>query len=184
MVHHTRVARLVFGIIAALLMGAAALFLTFPDNAREYWLYLSQDRPSLVLAYDEISQDWTETEIKKRFAQLRFRCYDNRPGEYLDQRSCFADIGDHNGKPAMAVAFYLSQGKVNHVGISVPWWAHGRQASQLRATFGNPYAAQRTEVEGVRLAGWRMPGGHAIFFNRDRPLNPERRFSFKYLVSR
>ena len=158
--------------VASAVLVVAGLFLAFPDNVREYRLYLSEDRPSLILRYEDISDDWTESQIKERFAQLRFRCYDNRPGEYVDDRSCFADIGAHNGSPAMAVAFYLAKGKVNHVGITVPWWAHERQAERLVSAYGKPLAAQALPIAGVRLSGWKMPGRHAIFFSRDRPLNP------------
>ncbi len=164
--------RLVRLAVATLMLVVAALSLAFPDNVREYRLYLTEDRPSLVLSYEDISQDWTEAQIKERFGQLRFRCYDNRPGEHPDDRSCFAGIGAHNGSPAMSVAFYLANGKVNHVGITVPWWAHGRQTAQLVSAYGTPFAAQALPIAGVRLSGWKIPRGHAIFFNRDHSLNP------------
>ena len=115
-----------------LVFGAMGLVMSFPEHAREYRLYLTENRPALTLSYGEISQEWTEPQLKERFSNLTLRCYDNRPGEYLDERSCFADIDSHNGTPAMNVAFYLAAGKLNHVGIQVPWWAHGRQWSNLQ----------------------------------------------------
>jgi hypothetical protein len=155
----------------ALLLAAAGLVMAFPEHAREYRLYLTENRPALTLSYAEISQDWTEPQLRERFSNLTLRCYDNGPGEYLDDRSCFADISSHNGTPAMNVAFHLAAGKVNHVGVQLPWWAHGRQWSQLKSAYGNPLAAQAQPVEGHRLFGWQLSGG-AVFFNRDRPLNP------------
>jgi hypothetical protein len=154
-----------------LVLGVTGLIMLFPEHAREYRLYLTENRPALTLGYSEISQEWTEQQLKERFSNLTFRCYDNRPGEYLDERSCFADIDSHNGTPAMNVAFYLAAGKLNHVGIQVPWWAHGKQWSKLKNAYGRPLATQQQPIQGVRLSGWQLSGG-SVFFNRDRPLNP------------
>ncbi|MGM9485251.1 hypothetical protein ACS5PN_28960 [Roseateles sp. NT4] len=161
---------IIYGLLL-MLCAATALFVSFPGHAREYWRYLTQSRPALVLNYADISQDWTEQQLKERFASLELQCYDNRPGESLDDRSCYADIGSHDGMPAMNVAFHLKAGKLNHLGVQVPWWAHGRHWRKLEATYGKPLAAQQQPVQGVRLSGWQLSDG-ALFFNRDRPLNP------------
>lgn len=134
--------RFVISIILLVVLAAIGLVFAFPDNAREYGLYFTEKRPSLELTYSKISQEWTETQLRGRFPQLQLKCYDNRPGEYLDDRSCFADIGSHNGSPAMGIAFYLASGKLNHVGVAVPWWAHGRQTRELVRAYGTPLAAQ------------------------------------------
>lgn len=157
---------------AIILVTLAVLCLVFPRHLREYRLYFTEKRPVSVLAFDEMSQDWTEADLKARLPQLAFRCYDNAPGEYLDQRSCFADVDSHNGVPALALAFYFADQRLNHMTVQVPWWHHRTLADALTRSHGPPEAAQAVPVHGVRLAGWKLRGGHAIFMNRDRPGNP------------
>ena len=154
--------RILIGVVLLFVIAISALIAAFPDNAR----------PDLQLAYSEVSEDWTEADLRARFPRLHLRCDDNRPGEYLGERSCLADIGTHNGSPAMGAAFYFASGKLNHMGISVPWWAQHMQVRELVRTFGKPHAAQPTPNAGVPLVGWQLPGGAAVFFNRDDLLNP------------
>jgi hypothetical protein len=159
------------------ILGAAALVVfvlvfRYPDHVREYHLYLTETRPSLTLDFGEISQDWAEPELRQRFPDLTFRCSDVEPGEGVDQRACMADLQSHNGVPAMFITFYLAAGKVNHVGLSIPWWVHDRKMTQLKAAYGEPDASQALPVGGVRLAGWRLDNGSTIFFEREPSFNP------------
>ena len=163
---------ILLGVVLVFVSAISALIVAFPDNARGYHQYLVERRPDLQLAYSEVSEEWTETELRARFPQLQLQCHDSRPGEYPDERGCFADIGTHNGLHALGVAFYFASGKLNHMGISVPWWAHPRQAQELVRTYGKPHAAQPTPIAGVRLVGWQLPGGAAVFFNREVLPNP------------
>ena len=158
--------------IAILLGLLAILFFAFPQHLREYRLYFTETRPRTVLSYEELSQDWSEEQVKSKLQQLQFRCYDNAPGEYLDERSCFADVSSHNGVPAMSLAFYFAKGKLNHMTVQVPWWHHRSLERLMNAAYGRPIAAQFLPVEGVRLAGWKLRSGNAMFMNRDLPFNP------------
>lgn len=158
--------------VALLLLVVAALFLAFPQHLREYRLYFTQSRPSTVLSYEEMSQDWSEEEVKARLSNATFRCYDNSPGEYLDQRSCFADVSSHNGVSALSLAFYFDGGKLNHMSVQVPWWKHRSLVALMHAAYGEPTGKQSDPVAGVRLVGWQLRSGNAMFLNRDQPLNP------------
>jgi hypothetical protein len=160
-------------IIAFLVLAAvAALFFVYPQQLREYRLYFTESRPTTVLSYETMSQDWSEEEVKAQMQGITLRCYDNRPGEYLDQRSCFADVSSHNGIPAMSLAFYFAAGKLNHMTVQVPWWKHRALARSMLAAYGELTGAQAVPVAGVRLVGWQLRSGNAIFMNRDQPLNP------------
>jgi hypothetical protein len=141
-------------------------------HAREHWRYLTEKRPSVFLPFDEISDEWSEDQLKAQFPSLTLRCYDNRPGEYVGTRSCFADVGAVNGTEAMNISFYFSEGHLNDLAVNVPWWAHGKAYARLVATFGSPVASQKVAHAGVRLHGWKLPNGSSLFFNRDRAANP------------
>ena len=159
-------------IVFLVLAGVAALCLAYPQQLREYRLYFTEDRPSTVLAYEAVSQEWSEQDLKSKISAASFRCYDNRPGEYLDQRSCFADVSSHNGVPAMSLAFYFAAGKLNHMTVQVPWWKHRALVRSMSAAYGQPTGAQAVPVAGVRLVGWQLRSGNAVFMDRDQPLNP------------
>jgi hypothetical protein len=158
--------------VLAIALLCAGLVALYPDHVREYRLYLTETRPDLVLPYDEVSQDWSEADLLKRYPDLAFRCYDNRPGEYLGTRSCFVDIQSQNGLPAMSGSFYFDQGRLSDVAINVPWWAHGQTFARLVASNGEPTHSQWWPRDGVRLHGWRLANGSSLFYNRDQPLNP------------
>lgn len=164
----------IIGIAAAvpiLLVLSSLLYLsrTYPQNFREYRLYLTETRPALDLAFDEISEEWTELDVKARFPQVRFYCGAHRPGTYPGDRHCAADIGSHNGSPAMTGTFYWTDGKLTQFGVTTPSWTHRAQAVKLQKTLGRPAAAQKIAIGGDRLVGWQLPGKHAVLFNRDQP---------------
>jgi hypothetical protein len=160
--------------LGALLLAllAAILVMTHPQHAREYRLYLTEDRPDIRLRFTDLSQSWTEADLRQRFPMLGFRCYDNQPGEYLDDRSCFADLHSLNGHGAMSLAFYFKDGLLNRAAVNVPWWSHWKALASLEQRHGLPDASQQLPSAGVRLHGWRLIDGGALFFNRDLPLNP------------
>lgn len=162
------------GIAAAvpiLLVLSSLLYLsrTYPQNFREYRLYVTETRPALDLNFREISEEWTEPEVRARFPQVRFYCAAHRPGTYPGDRHCAADIGSHNGSPAMTATFYWTDGKLTQFGVTTPSWTHRSQVAKLQKTLGRPTAAQKIVIGGDRLVGWQLPGKHAVLFNRDQP---------------
>ncbi len=156
----------------SLVLGALLLARAYPGNLHEYQLYLSETRPELRLRFSDLSQDWTENDLQRQFSQLRWRCYDNRPGEYLDDRSCFADIQALNGVGAMSLAFYFKGGRLNQAAVNVPWWSHWSTYAQLERDYGHPLASQLLPHDWVRLHGWALANSATLFYNRDVPLNP------------
>lgn len=137
----------------------------------EHWLFLTRASTPLSLPLAEISQQWQEQSLRTQFPNLQLACYDNAPGQYLGQRSCFADITSFNGVPAMAIAFHMNGGLVDHVSVHVPNWEFQRLHAHLRSTYGAPLDEQPEPFAGVRLAGWKITGG-SIFVNRDQSGNP------------
>jgi hypothetical protein len=158
--------------VLLLMLLAILLVLSHPQHAREYKLYLSEQRPGVTFQLDELSPTWTESDLRARFAALDWRCYDNRPGEYLDDRSCFADVQSFNGHGAMGLSFYFKAGRLNQAVVNVPWWSHWSALGSLEAQYGPPLASQWLPRAGVRLHGWQLANGGGVFFNRDLPLNP------------
>jgi hypothetical protein len=49
---------------------------------------------------------------------------------------------------------------------------------------GEPVGAQSLPAAGVRLLGWRLDDGAAVFYNRDRPLNPLERNGIYWVSAR
>lgn len=164
--------KLFFFPILALLLLLAGLIANFPEHAREYRLYLVEDRPELLMPYEQISQDWTEDDIRRKFKNLIFRCYDNRQGEYRGARSCFADIGSYNGHRAMGASFNFDDGRLSEMSVSVPWWEHQTAYASIVKTVGLPLSSQDVPSAEVRLHGWKLLNGSSLFYNRDRPINP------------
>jgi len=147
-------------------------YVAFPEAVREYRLYLLEDRPSANFRFEELSEQWTESDLKLHFSLLRFDCYTNAEGRYLDDRSCFADISAYNASPAMTASFFFSQGKLNRAAVIIPSWGHQAHMKNLREVYGKPTAWQRKGAADVPLYGWDLGNSGAVFYNRKRPTNP------------
>lgn len=160
--------RILFAVVA---IAAAAWFLgSYSGEAREYQRYLSEDRPAITLRYDELSGDWTEQALQARFPKM-VGCYSDAP-QGLGDRVCSINLLSNNGVPTLYVAFFFSKGRLNAAAFNIPWWAHNKALDNLVATYGQPYAEQDQAYSGVRLIGWTLPEGGALFYNRDRDINP------------
>lgn len=161
------------GILLALLfcaLPATYLFLN-KERIREYWLYLTEDREAVTLAYTELSADWTEKRLRERFGHLPLRCTSSSPRN-LGDRACSVDVKSHNGIPTVFMSFFFTSGRLSHVSFNVPWWAHAQARRAIESVHGQRVAAQFLPRSGVRLEGWRLPGGAGLFYNSDRSLNP------------
>jgi hypothetical protein len=148
-----------------------ALLFTQRERLKEYQLYLTQDRKAIAFRFDELSEQWTEQTVRERFAGLPIDCFPN-DGRYLDERVCMVDVKSHNDVPAMFVSFFFAAKRLNRTSINIPWWAHRQAYGSLLATLGEPATSQILPRNGVRLHGWHLSGGAALFFNRDKPINP------------
>lgn len=162
------------GRIAFLLLMAALLggfVFAYRGHIEEYRLYFFSDRQPLVFAYSELSEEWTERTLQERFKGIPVRCF-YESGSGLGDRVCGVDAKSHNGVPVLFMSFFFSSGRLARVSINVPWWAHAQGRQAMEATLGPPVAAQLLPRSGVRLLGWRLPEGAALFYNRDRAMNP------------
>ena len=160
--------------VLALLLASAILaaFLFAQSNKlTEYKLYFTADRSPVTLDLQALSEDWTESRLRAQFVGLPVRCQDYQ-GPLSVQRACALDVRSANGVPALFVSFFFANGRLNEVSINVPWWSHQTAFQYLVSTFGRPDASQLLPRAGVRLQGWRLGNGSAVFFNRDRPFNP------------
>lgn len=159
-------------LLAVVVIAAAAWYLrTYSGEAREYQRYLSEDRPAITLRYDELSGEWTEQSLKERFQKLGVRCTSDAP-RGIGDRACSIDVISNNGVPTLYIAFFFTKGRLNAASFNIPWWAHNDALDNLAATYGLPYGEQDRAYSGVRLIGWKLPGGGALFYNRDRDINP------------
>jgi hypothetical protein len=132
--------------------------------------YLFENRPSLDFSHEDLSQDWTEADLKARFASATFDCYRN--GDQLGTRACDTYIGSHNGAPAMVGVFYFADGRLAHASILVPWWRHGAMFKALVSRYGSPTAVQNMTSGNVPLFGWKLVNGSGLFYNRERSAKP------------
>lgn len=143
----------------------------FPP-VREYTLYLTEDRKPAELPWEEVREDWSEAEVSRRFASYPVRCEPDYTGMPQITRVCTVDVKCFNGTPALYVSFMIAGSTLQRVAPMVPWWSHAAGLAALKSAHGVPSASQQTWHAGVRLHGWKLPNGAAVFYNRDRPLNP------------
>lgn len=160
------------GVVAAIVAAGGVLAVMYPEYFREYRLYLTERRLPLDFSFDDLSGRVSEESLKRKFAAQQFRCYKNRAGEYIGDRSCFVDIESHNGASAMSAAFFFADDQLVSASINVPWWAHRKMRQSLLRLYGVPAVHQAKPVAEVRLEGWKLTDGSAVFFNREPSLNP------------
>ncbi len=144
---------------------------TQAGNILEYRLYFTEDRRAAQLSLLELHEGWSEATLRQRFAGHPVTCEPYR-GDMKVQRACAVDVGSLNGVSALFLSFFFADGRLSHVSVNVPWWAHRAALKSLVDSFGQPVASQRLPHQGVRLHGWSLANGAAVFMNRDRPLNP------------
>lgn len=148
---------------------------------REYRLYLTEDRPEVQLPWNEISSRWTEEDLAKRFPTVNRYCAADYTGTPKAERVCALDLRSINGTPTMYANFMFSKDRLIKVATAIPWWSHEPAFQEVKVAFGPPYASQVWWHSGVRLHGWPLGGGAAIFYNRDRSLNPLNTNSIQWL---
>ena len=171
-------------VLLALVCFGAWVSQRFPNEVREYRLHFTTERPEAQFHIGFLSDEWTEDDLRKQLGWLKFRCQANRPGQYLDERSCFADIRSYNRVPAMTASFYFAQGKLNRAALQLPSWEHEGGLTLLFRMLGKPQGAQANASAGVRLVGWQLDNGGAVYYNRDRPLNPLERNGIFWVSAR
>lgn len=164
-----RIGKIAFLLLVAALLGGFAF--AYRQHVEEYRLYFSSDRKPLVFKYSDLSEDWTERTLHERFKGFPVRCF-HETGNHLGDRVCGVDAKSHNGVPVLFLSFFFSSGRLSYVSINIPWWSHEQGRRAIEADLGPPVAAQFLPRSGVRLLGWRLPEGAALFYNRDRDMNP------------
>lgn len=154
----------------AVVLCLAVLIPQYPA-IREHQLYFTQDRRDVSLPFAELSAAWSEKTLRDRFPDIPVHCYPD-PGEDLGDLGCVLDTKSINGVPALFISFFFSSGHLQQISINVPWWQHRVAYDYLAASIGPPSVSQLLPSGGVRLHGWRLPDGAAVFLNRDKSLNP------------
>jgi len=157
----------------ALLTGLLALVLVMSQrgNLEEYYLDFTEDRKPIEFQLSDVSESWSEQTLPDRFGSYPIICR-FYAGDLPADRACGVDVKSYNGVPTLFISFFFSSGRLQWVSINVPWWSHGRAYSSLVTALGEPSASQTFFRNGVRLHGWQLVNGSAVFFNRGRPFNP------------
>jgi hypothetical protein len=171
------------GLLVIVSFGAWVRF-TFPTEVREFHLHFTTHRPQANFHLGFLSDEWDEDDLRQKLGWLTFRCYANAPGRYLDDRSCFADIRAFNQVSAMSLSFFFADGRLNRAAVQLPSWYHDDGLRMLARMHGQPIAAQATFSSGVRLIGWQLDDGAAVYYNRDRPFNPLERNGILWVSAR
>jgi hypothetical protein len=148
-----------------------AFFLTQKANLNEYYLYFTEDRIPITFQFSELSEDWTEQTLHERFSSLPLTCQSAHVNPRVD-RACAVDVKSHNGVPAMFVSFFFASGHLQEVAVGVPLWSRDDARDSLVAALGRPSGLQLWPHDGVRLVGWELQNGSAVFLNRDMHLMP------------
>lgn len=150
----------------------AYLSVRFPEHFREYRLYLTEQRPALDFSFDELSEDWSEADLRRRFSDVPATCYAGMPEGTPEGKACYLDISAYNGAPALGAVFFFVNDRLSKANVNLPWWGHDTVKREIVHAYGAPYAEQDEPVDGLRLQGWKLGNGSALFLNRDRELNP------------
>ncbi|WP_280815111.1 hypothetical protein [Variovorax sp. TBS-050B] len=147
--------------------------LLYPQRARleEYREHFFGNSKSTFFSVSELSEEWTEATVRQRFAEHPVWC-GRYQGDLPVDRACGVKIKSYNGIPALYLALFFKDAKLQQMAISLPWWAQGKAYRNVVAEHGAPSASQPRSFSGVRLHGWRLPDGGGLFLNRDRPFNP------------
>lgn len=170
-------------VLTAVSFGAWVRF-TYPTEVREFHLHFTTHRPQANFHLGFLSDQWSEEDLRHQLGWLNFQCYANAPGRYLDDRSCFADIRAFNQVTAMSLSFFFAGGQLNRAAVQLPSWHHEEGFHMLMRMLGRPTGAQAKFSAGVRLIGWQLADGAAVYYNRDRPLNPLERNGIFWVSAR
>lgn len=137
----------------------------------EYRDALLGHRAPTVFKVSELSSEWSEKTVRQRFPDSDLWCGPYRGPMQVD-RACDLKTQAYHELPATRVAFFFKDGQLREAVVHVASWAHADGFHHLVGQFGKPYASQALPVKGVRLHGWRLQDGAAVFYNRDRPGDP------------
>lgn len=163
------------GIFFALLICLCyfGLVMTQKDALIEHKLYFTEDRKEISFQFSEMSEKWTIKMLRDRFPGHTLNCQPN-PGEMLGDMGCVLDAKSFNGVPALFISFFFSSNHLQQIAVNIPWWKHQVAYEYLQTTMGKPAASQLFPHSGVRLHGWILTDGTAVFYNRDKSINPLR----------
>ena len=145
-----------------------AAYQTQKVHLNEYYLYLTEERKDASFAFSELSEEWNEQHIKARFSSYPMSCHPYKNGA----RACGVDVKSHNGVPAMFISFFLVSDRLHEVAVNVPLWSRSEAEGSLLRTLGTPASAQLLPRDGIRLIGWKLLDGSAVFLNRDPNILP------------
>ncbi|WP_374510858.1 hypothetical protein [Niveibacterium sp.] len=138
---------------------------------REHQLYFTEPRRSVAFELSDLTEEWSEATLRERFPDIPPNCEGiSEPG--LGDVVCVLDTKSFNGVPALFISFFFASGRLQQVSINVPWWRHQAARDYLDTSLGEPSASQIFPHSGVRLHGWRLSNGAAVFYNRDMSINP------------
>lgn len=84
------------------------------------------------------------------------------------ERACSIDVKSHNGVPALYIAFFFKQDRLQFVSVNIPRWSLRDAKENLNRQFGSSVAIQLIRHNGVRLEGWHLSNGSGLFLNRDQ----------------
>lgn len=158
-------------LLLCLCAGIAAWLFSQAGNLKEYRLYFTETRKPASLDISALSEEWTESSLKEHFSGYPVNCYPYQ-GPLAVQRACAVEVNSTNGVPTLYMSFFFAGGHLDQVSVNVPWWSHRAAHEYLVTSLGSPFASQFLPRHGVRLYGWRLGNGSAVFLNRDRPINP------------
>lgn len=172
--------------VLILLLPALAVFWLWNTRyppIREHRQYLTQDRKDAVLPWRDLSEAWTEADVRARFQGFPTVCTPDETGAPGITRMCSVHMRSLNGVPTMNTNFLFAGPALRRVATSVPWWSHRKGIESLVTSFGRPHVSQSRPVAGIRLHGWKLPGGASLFYKRDRGPNPLETSSTQWLAA-
>lgn len=167
-----------------LVASGAWVFSTHRPEIRDYHHHLTTAAPEASFHIGFLSGDWTESDLRDQLGWLQIQCQNHAKGPGAGGRACFADVRAYNQVPAMSMVFFFTHDRLDSAAVRLPSWEHEGGLRLLFNMLGAPLSAQGRPVDGVRLVGWRLEDGGAVFYNRDRPVNPLSRNAIQWVSAR
>ena len=134
----------------------------------EYRLYKSESRKPVRLKLSDVSSIASEADLHRALQGHQVVCQPDWTGVSGAKTACAVYTNSYNGVPAMYLNFIFSEVALVRMGVAIPQEAHEEGFKFLESEFGTPTVTQSTAKAGIRLHGWKLADGAAVFYGRER----------------
>jgi len=138
----------------ALVIGPFSWLVFTEDGQRRSDLFLLHimGTPGFNIAYDRLSSEVTEADLRAQFPKVELQCSDRATG--FGGRLCVAEIASFNGMPARSTALFFDGEKLTALQLNYRLRYHDTLVAGLRNGLGAPL-----EPVGAGVLVWKLDDG-------------------------